>query len=83
MNLLSAHKWWMNETIKAVRKATSLLYGKNEGSSILKFYVNTKLAPVTDPFLKLNKLLPTYLRGLAPEKQVQNCSGNICSEGRL
>lgn len=28
-NLPSAHKLWMNETIYAVRKATSLPYGRN------------------------------------------------------
>lgn len=28
MNLPSAHKLWMNETLRAVRKATSLPYGR-------------------------------------------------------
>lgn len=83
MTLLSAHKLWMNQTIKAVRKTTSFSYGRNQKPSILNFYINTKLTLVADSSLKLNKMLPTYLRGLALEKQVQNCSGNSCSEGWL
>lgn len=35
---------------------------------MLKVYVSAKLASEADSLLKLNKLLPTYLRGLAPEK---------------